>query len=145
VETKTNKIMERELRIGNWYKADITIQGSIGAKLGFGEDRMFKMTKEHLVLILRFDLEFKIKPVPLTEEILLKCGFELGSNGWYSLESCLFDFNCLDISINQEFAAIEYGSRYDTHACNLTGNIRYLHQIQNLYFALTNEELEINL
>lgn len=122
----------RELRIGNWVKGN----------------RPFKVLPKDILVSYNHEKqqgESRYLPIPLTEEILLKCGFELGSNGWYSLESWLFDFNCLDISINQEFAAIEYGSRYDTHACNLTGNIRYLHQIQNLYFALTNEELEINL
>tara|TARA_R110000796_G_scaffold10359_1_gene34462 strand:+ start:1658 stop:2038 length:381 start_codon:yes stop_codon:yes gene_type:complete len=121
----------RELRIGNWYKADITIQGSIGAKLGFGEDRMFKMTKEHLMLILRFDIEYKINPVPLTEEILLNCGFDKTVGGvddrW---------------SLDNFYIWEEEGSF--SFMCN--GDyiqLKFVHSIQNLYFCIEEKEIDI--
>jgi hypothetical protein len=75
-----------------------------------------------------------IKPIPLTEEILLKCGFVKGfdnfyrKNKSYMIEICFFDKGIL--VTNQSVC--------------LSG-IKHLHQLQNLYFALTCKELEINL
>lgn len=62
-----------------------------------------------------------LNPISLTEEILLKCGFEKTKeiDSWE-----LKGFGFVDIS---------------------TPQCKYLHQLQNLYFALTGEELTINL
>lgn len=75
--------------------------------------------------------------IPLTEEILLKCGFEKYSSSQYRK-------NGVDLW------QIERGSNKDEFLCNNITNIgglylKYLHQLQNLYFALTGKELEINL
>lgn len=80
----------------------------------------------------------EIKPIQLTEDILLKCGFEKGSN---IIGDCYFiehDFGISDFVLN-----ITKTSNFNIYELDLT--INYLHQLQNLYFALTNEELIINL
>lgn len=102
-----------------------------------------------------------IDPIPLTEEILLKCGFK--KQGLKIL-----DFYNKSISWNETFKeislSIQQGNQYvylreqndelpndrmaDNIICIFNGDIHgklYLHQLQNLYFALTNTELEINL
>jgi len=84
-------------------------------------------------------LEF-IKPIELTEEWLLKCRFVESYRSdfrvKYEHKKCNeigFDFSCRSI--------IESGFRYfGKHI-----KIDYVHQLQNLYFALTNEELKINI
>ena len=70
----------------------------------------------------------QIEPIPLTEEILLKCGFVNGWNGNYFCNT------------NGEFYF--NGNSYEGET--LSKNIKYLHQLQNLYFALTNQELIFN-
>lgn len=90
-----------------------------------------------------FLISEKLEPIPLTEDILLKCGFKNESKGWVSLNNYLFEFDCLCVGINEGYVWIEYGGRYDLHACNLTKNIKYLHELQNLYYALTKQELDI--
>jgi hypothetical protein len=72
--------------------------------------------------------------IPLTEEILLKCGFEKLGGDNYSIGRISLGLN-YNISIDIDYVPI--------HCLN--GKIKYLHQLQNLYFALTNEELEITL
>ena len=66
------------------------------------------------------------EPIPLTEEILLKCGFVPCSimDNHYYLEGLLL-WNIQGMFIN---------GRTDVR-------LKHLHQLQNLYFALTNEEL----
>jgi hypothetical protein len=68
------------------------------------------------------------EPIPLTPEILVKAGFENFEDGWYSL----FDFtwNIYDKVLRW------MGVQIKCHD---------LHQLQNLYFALTGEELNIEL
>lgn len=74
------------------------------------------------------------EPVVLTEEILLNCGFEV-------------------IGHTAEKAGVElwnkskgvYDYRWSVNGQYRGTRLRYLHQLQNLYFALTQTELKITL
>lgn len=68
------------------------------------------------------------EPIPLTEEILLKCGFE-------KLGLIKYELNGVVLNIKWSSYFIH---RFDTE-------IKHLHQLQNLYFALKGEELKIKL
>lgn len=80
-------------------------------------------------------LQKDLKPIPLTEEWLEKFGFEKIKhihNGIYYLH------RLVKISI------------YPNGMIELRGSVgwnkmQYVHQLQNLYFALTGEELEIKI
>jgi len=50
----------------------------------------------------------------------------------------LFDKFSFDLS------DFEFGVESDYYYLTISENIKYLHQLQNLYFALTGQELEIN-
>ena len=70
-----------------------------------------------------------LKPIPLTEQWLLDFGFVNDSNlhyRWTMGDILIYDIddNCICISDTWEF-----------------GMRKYVHQLQNLYFALTQEEL----
>ena len=73
------------------------------------------------------------KPIPLTEEWLLKFGFE-------NYDSLKFSINDLLVVDLHDFT---FGvNRFDV--CWLDNkNTIHVHQLQNLYFALTGKELEI--
>jgi hypothetical protein len=69
------------------------------------------------------------RPIPLTEEILLKFGFHKKG-----------DFNCYSKSwINVCIAA--NGSYLYQESKHTSSTFYFVHQLQNLYFALTNQEL----
>jgi hypothetical protein len=78
---------------------------------------------------------FKHKPILLTEEWLLKFGFEYRKkilfDGWYSK---LINYNSIRI-FKDENGFFKYYSSITY--------IQHVHQLQNLYFALTGEELTI--
>jgi len=87
----------------------------------------------------------EIFKIPLTEEILLKCGFELFSSGSYC-KNLITDndaYLAFDLKYNNGFCwlNIRYGKVENTTKISCF----YVHQLQNLYFALTNEELIVNL
>ena len=70
------------------------------------------------------------KPIPLTEEWLIKFGFEK-LEGWDDMYYFkIGDFQVYEYNVS--------GYEYDDF------NIKHVHQLQNLYFALTGEELKIN-
>jgi hypothetical protein len=92
--------------------------------------------------LLKFDFEMGwnfdyIKPIPLTEEWLLKFGFEKKYQ--------TFEFKGLNIDGTVvHFSFDKWCSEYDIENCDfieIPAECKYVHQLQNLYFALTNEEL----
>lgn len=72
-------------------------------------------------------------PIPLTDEWLLKFGFhekyKSSANRWCFDSWCIWDCEDEDGNLSHEFM-YEFRTQ-----------IKYVHQLQNLYFALTNEEL----
>jgi len=73
-----------------------------------------------------------VKPIPLTEEILLKCGFEKRKDGDYNL----FNQSEVDIVLKSDFTSWTCDGINFSVTC-----INYLHQLQNLYYAIANQEL----
>lgn len=79
-----------------------------------------------------------IKPIPLTEEWLLRFGFDKQDNNWKRYSIC----NDWTYIYWEKLAGVELS--VSKHSCMLP-HIQYVHQLQNLYYALTNKELTINL
>ena len=79
-----------------------------------------------------------LRPIPLTKEWLLKFGFEEPKHTpIYSIEikfdSDFIDY--LDYNLEEKTVSLSYDF------CGI--NCFYVHQLQNLYFALTGEELPL--
>ena len=105
-----------ELRIGNWvnFNHNGVDWGDVKINSNF-----FKHYEQE---------EYENKPIPLTEEWLLKFGFEKAKEGDYTM------------GVYTVFIR-EYISISNYHG--YIADIKHVHQLQNLYFALTNTELEI--
>ena len=85
-----------------------------------------------------------IDPIPLTEDILLKCGFEKHSNSnefWnlYTLKNGWYISQALHI---EDSAGVNFGCFYWSGEFI---EIKHLHQLQNLFFCLCGKELTIKL
>jgi len=117
----------KELRIGNWFK----------------EYDEFRQVTYNTIRYLNNNEDESYNPIPLTEEILLKAGFE--KKGWQQyLKMKISEYNSLwyfdgIISILCE------GIRDYDDLITIKSECKYVHQLQNLYYALTGEELEIDL
>lgn len=125
-----------ELRIGNLINR---------------QDYICKVTKIEEGGIITEPLEYKgemfvkqgVEPIPLTEEWLVKFGFDnkfgfkkqFGES--YEEGTIIFEyyFNTEELKIFQGYGGGDGG--YIKIKC------KYVHQLQNLYFALTGEELTI--
>jgi hypothetical protein len=116
-----------ELRIGNYI--DYTTEREIVT---------MQTTYEYIRLIHNGDKNFK--PIPLTEEWLLKFGFEIDKDP----ETVFYEIR-FDKTANYKFylsRKIGFGIFYYENNFSTT-QIHSVHQLQNLYFALTNEELTL--
>lgn len=105
-----------ELRVGNYTdKGMVKSFYEHGIHVGMGKCYLFR----------------DLNPIQITEEILLKCGFERSS-----LEN--------DVFFIEPFECIVKEDGYSAYfrLCWIA-DIRYLHQLQNLYFAITGKELEV--
>lgn len=81
-----------------------------------------------------------IEPIPLTEEILLSLGFEKfheGMDKYYKQREWENNIDMISI-FNGQFIYLNGFHRYTEIAV-----VKYLHQLQNLYFALCGKELEL--
>lgn len=117
-----------ELRIGNWVLCDNIPRKVI--ELNFVEEDIEANCEDVNYLNINH-----YNPIPLTEEILLKCGY-VENGAWYeSVE--------LKLDIFKDFQ-IFWIEDAEEHT-EIRKPIKHLHQLQNLYFALTQEELNIEL
>ncbi len=124
-----------ELRIGNYF---YDRSGKI-LKLDFWDymkpaQKMFLEGSE--VHPLTEDLEY-CKPIPLTEDILLKCGFELANGSVSDFHLKIEGENLLWVDLGYEKISIATENDW------VSFNGFNLHQLQNLYFALTGNEMLI--
>lgn len=126
-------INAQELRIGNWVEANSPMmqvkeitEHTVGLYMPGSEADPFL-----------YDID-EINPMPLSPEILEKCGFH------WSIYHQAFHFG--DTAMNEFYDLNEcYPKGYQLSTfkkSQLIGKgIFYLHQLQNIYFALTGEEL----
>jgi hypothetical protein len=76
----------------------------------------------------------RVKGIPLTEEWLLRFGFEKNNNNQFILME-----GSVDILFNKDL------NGWTCDGINFSINMtEHVHQLQNLYFALTGEELILN-
>jgi hypothetical protein len=106
----------RELRIGNYYD---------------NNGQVMQVTPNTIEEVWIAERNW-CKPIPLTEECLMKFGFEK-SDEWYFL-----DRYCASFDTDYPLWFGQQGCcQYDA----IKVGIKYVHQLQNLYFALTQKEL----
>lgn len=119
-------IQANELRIGNYVASDHFKDRDVIVKVRLiGQEQAIVEHPNGLSDPLLYKGE--MRPIKLTEEILLMCGFDIKS----------VPYHCINGNV------VLYHSKGD-FLYKYTGiEIKHLHQLQNLYFALTGKELEI--
>lgn len=119
---------EEELRLGNWVLEWIQ---------GFGEIKE-KIYVPHKIYKIDNGIcdRFNLKPMPVTENILFDCGFEFRDNAYFSPT-----FN-----LTSRLKIVGHDGDY----CFLLNigmaiKVKYVHQLQNMFYAITGDELPIDL
>ena len=119
-------IKANELMVGNliYFEGETCKVLSID---GHGVDVLFLGSGEEVWIDL-----FQFTPIPLTEEWLLKLGF--------SDSFTEFKINNFVIAKDNDLFYYQF-ENYQVEIPDV--KLQYVHQLQNLYFALTGEELEL--
>jgi hypothetical protein len=121
-------IQAKELRIGNLVISPSLNEITVNARWILEQHQCDLSNCEYL------------QPIPITEEWLLKLGFEMVyiSEFRTKLTHKKEHFIGYDLShvSDKSMEGFTWYGRYIT-------DIKYIHQLQNLYFALTQKELEI--
>ena len=134
-----------ELRIGNIIYFSFIREKVEVVGIALKDNELYIQTKLNNTYF--FESPAKYKPIPLTEEWLLKFGFEktddYGDIQYYALKNSgkrhyYVCFNHDDIS----FGLCVFGNCTSLIYDDVF--LQHIHQLQNLYFALTGEELNEN-
>lgn len=129
-----------ELRIGNYVFDRENRDDNTFYKIALiksPEYNTWSSEDDYLISAIADSTMYDIIPsgIPLTEELLSKCNAKENSERYFIGLFCLhYDWD-------------ENGNKWFYFCPETLPNIKikYLHQLQNLYFALTGEELIINL
>lgn len=122
-----------ELRVGNLFTMVFTVCVN-----GIEPDGRIHIENNILKTCVNID---KLKPIPLTEEVLVECGFER-----IRQDSKYFKLTYAEKGTYLLFGLGNWHTEICLHSSTTAqGETKHLHQLQNLYFALTGEELEIKL
>lgn len=135
-----------ELRIGNYLQ-----RGNEIVEVDAIFRSHFNCRRESDKIHLGNNIQNNFQPIQITEEILLKCGFECVNkkNIHYAINDPKGFKDSHKISIfptlNEQWhiAFSDILNGYKDYIP--TTKLKYLHQLQNFYFALANEELQIQL
>jgi hypothetical protein len=138
-----NKLTANELRIGNYLLIDGIAQKveafmPNGNEVKFNKGDYFKISFEHYKHKVTYETESDedVEPILLNEEWLLKFGFEYHHDTPHPNK--VYRKHWLEGFFDLEkIVSFHFGGNF------IDVNIKYVHQLQNLYFALTNEELTI--
>ena len=109
----------KDLRIGNWFEGDN------------GDKIYYRITAKQILDFYDDPLDDYYKPIPLTEDWLLDFGFIIQMFG---IPPRFYNGK---LKITKDYRG------FWVQPCYNFVLIKYVHQLQNLYFELTGEELTL--
>lgn len=134
----------KELRCGNYVigaTGEVQEVAYVGETIGLhnkigGTDKYQKMP------IISFDIDH-LKPVPLSPEILEKAGFKIDEDAgnWNTPDHTIYSNGKGSVGVKGDFIGWYFSAGDDYYSW--FKEVKYLHQLQNLFFSLCGEELTI--
>lgn len=134
-------IKARDFRINNYvdlYKNDIHYCISVIKNIDNNGINKYLPSEYEGVFGNSINDELLIKPIPLTEEWLLKFGWGKGEYDTEYVDNVSLKQECLSYNVGAKMFCIETNG--DIMEIK---HIRYVHQLQNIFYCLTGQELEL--
>ncbi len=130
-------ISANELRIGNYVGSDHFKDRDVIVKVRLiGQDQAIVEHPNGLSEPMLYNGE--MRGITLTEDLLLKCGF-IDISSYKDFRLVINEERYIEVSLRKNINAYVSVSDIDII------NVIYLHQLQNLYYALCGKELEVKL
>ncbi len=128
------RIKPSDLRLGNWVMYDnryfqISMIADVFPELN---------TTEFGIGVVDYN---NISAIPLSEEVLLRSGFHKCEKHENFYQIILNDWTKIYVAFHEKQYAVELS--ISKHS--FCPKVNYLHQLQNLYYTLTGEEMEVSL
>ena len=141
-----------ELRIGNYVMDRGLIHRVIGIINEEG-NKIYDNKKDPTIITKFNEIELKhserhLDGIPLTEEILLNCGFSKSIGESKIMTNGIIFYSKGEILLSYDFHLLEciFDDNGDVwHYSEKEMIIFYVHELQHLYYILSGEELEIKL
>lgn len=141
---KPQDLMATDLRIGNWI-ADHNEE-----KRFFKVEQITYSDKSNVYYIhynngcTKCQVKY-LDPIPLSEEVLLKCGFKRIANliSGSEIEIVYYQNGKIIVYLLKDFFEIEIETSSGIFNLHHTFE-KHLHQLQNLFYSLTQIELEVS-
>lgn len=131
-----------ELRVGNYVASDHFKDRDVIVKVRLiGQEQAIVEHPSGLSEPMLYQGE--MRAIKLTEEILLKCGFRFDKST--SDIKLLLPVPNLSLEIHATFYHGQFVIELVNHLVPIVTEVESLHQLQNLYFALTGKELEFKI
>lgn len=130
----------KDLRIGNWVYDGERTQFPMFVRT-IGEDYVYLDFEGNEGDLWESTLD-DVSGIPITEELLEKIKFERSDMGTWQLVK---DHRHIGYHLPSGFVAME---RYEDSGCvsrSTCLNVRYVHELQNLYRCIVRDELQISL
>jgi hypothetical protein len=139
-----------ELRIGNYVNEDVLgdapiseiTESTVGLSVNHMDINRVESIVTYIIAI------HNIKSIPLTHEILEKCGFKKYShNPGYAIDSDSMSEKCDEYNLGK-LSIMDWGDGFvlsNSFSFSLRVELKHLHQLQNLVHSITGEELEVKL
>jgi hypothetical protein len=137
------EIQAKDLRIGNWVNCDAE-----AGTLPYRVDEIYTTTvfcDSEVYLSSAFKYK-DVSGIPLTEELLLKMGFVRSSSKsplWSMGNTMLIWFTEYESDMLDNYFEFRFGIT-DSYKAHRNVRLDYVHQLQNLTFILTGQELTLS-
>jgi hypothetical protein len=135
-------IKANELRISNWFLCNLFSADEYYQVETIEREGVKYGSQDSYVIPYSY-----VEPISLTPEILEKVGFKIKQKQGFATEwhHCDGDFEIDEVTnMYQEGVKLE-GYAVFASEWTIGTPFQYLHQLQNVFFALTGEELPVNL
>ena len=136
----------KEIRIGSIV--DYTIN-NIGGGVTIQRGRITSLTENRAIVNGKSTKYCNLNPINIDEDLLLKlrftkCFHDILNEYYYKL---ILNGFCIDINKYSNTLGRDYGVHIDNLCCDsvLSGDIQYLHQIQNYIYDSTHQELDVSM
>lgn len=83
----------------------------------------------------------ELQGIPLTEKLMKDNGFRFNGIGWHKNE----DGYALDVSVGLAYVQIEKWVNGRIHSRCTCHGVRFVHELQNIFWNITKQQLKVNL